>query len=429
MTTEYDVGVQPDNNANLDLLDHSPLGPSAASIWVNCPAAVKLQVGMPDTESVYAAEGTAAHMLSEWARNENTTADKWLGQKIEFPKRSGDDEMWSFEVTEDMVYYINEFLDNVNAYPPIDRPGQAFFEVRVHYSQWVKDGFGTADDIRIWTEADGTGTCRITDLKFGKGLPVDALENTQLKMYALGVHEEYAHLYDIDRYILVIHQPRIGNVVEFAISTTDLLKWAEEVVRPAALEALGDRPRVKAGEHCRWCRARTTCKARAARVLNLVDFEQFDIQKDRILMDPMEIAELLPHAVEIKAFFSDLEDKAMELVQSRQKVGDYKLVSGRRGRSWDDKTVAEKALIRLGLKADQRYKPRVLISPAEAEKKLGKKHPLLQDPGKKGGHVVWSDGAPTLVPGSDPRPSIIADIEFTDLTNESASGIVFSDLT
>jgi hypothetical protein len=426
-----------ENDANLDLLDHSPLGPSAAAIWINCTASVRLQKGLPDSESSFAAEGTAAHMLSEWARNENETADKWLGQKIEFPKRTGSDELWSFEVTQEMVDGVNEFLDDVSAYPPHGRPGVELYEARVHYPSFVPGGFGTADDIRIWTEVDDTGVCRITDLKFGKGVSVEVLENTQLKMYALGVLEEFGHLYEIDKFILSISQSRIQNSGSWEITTADLLKWAEEVVRPAAQEALGDAPKVKAGEHCRWCRARFTCKARAAHVLNLIHFDQLDVMKDRMLLDPMEIAELLPHLGEIKSFANDIHDKAEELVLARQKVGDWKMVAGRRFRKWDDPTAVEKTLARLKYGADKRYKPRELISPAEAEKLLGKKHKMLGAPGTKGGHVVWSDGAPKLAPGSDPRPSIIQEIEFEDLTSESSAGstneragvIQFEDLT
>lgn len=401
--------------SDLDLLDHSPFGPSAASIWINCTGSIRAQAGLPDTESVFAAEGTAAHLLSEWARNENVSSRKWLGTKIEFPKRLGNDELWSFEVTEEMVDAVDEFIDLCNEFPP---PGEkvstAKFEMRVHYDRFVKDGFGTADDIRVWA-----GTCVVTDLKFGKGLPIASMDNTQLKMYALGVYEELNFAYDIENFILQISQPRIDNTSRWGISTTDLLEWAETVVAPAAIEAMGDSPKLKAGEHCRWCRARFLCKARAAHTLNLIGFDQMDVTKDRILLDPMEIAELLPHLPGLKKWADDIEAKALELVQSRQKVGDWKLVAGRRSRDWDDEKAVDKALSRAGLKASERYKPRKLISPPEVEKKLGKDHVLLKSPEEKGGHVTWSPGSPKLAPGSDPRPSVITDIEFPDLTNDT----------
>lgn len=394
-----------------DLLEHSPLGPSAASIWINCTAALKAQEGFPDTESEFAAEGTAAHLLSEWCREENKPADAWLGERIQFPKRDGDDEMWDFEVTPDMVHHINEFLDYVNQVE-----GEAFFEERVTYDDWVPDGFGTADDIRI---ADGV--CYVTDLKYGKGVQVFAEDNPQLKLYALGVHQAYGPLYDIERYVLRIAQPRLDHWDEWEISAEDLVEWACQVVVPAAMQALGRdgyKPEFNPGPHCKWCRARTTCKARAARMLDLVDFSQMDVE-GRFTFDPMEIAELLPHLGDIKKWATEIEEEAVRLLQARQKVGDYKLVEGRGSYSWDDEKSTKRAMQRAGLTTDQIYKPRQMISKSDAEKLLGKKHPILQPTSKKGGHVVRSPGKPTLAPGSDNRKSVVPEIEFDDLSGGS----------
>ena len=382
---------------NLDLLEHSPTGPSAASIWINCTASLKAQEGLPDNETRFAAEGTAAHMLAEWCRIEQKPAENWLGHVITFPNRTtGED--WEFIVDKPFAHAVNEFLDYVNGIP-----GRPFYEERVHYFEFISKGFGTADDIRL-----NDGTCYITDLKFGKGVPVAAEWNYQLMMYAVGVMCEFRLFYDITDFVLTICQPRIGILDTWTVTIEELQKWLHEVAMPASEIALAGKGVFKAGDHCRWCRAKDLCKARAKHMLDLMAFDQMDAQP---LLDPMAIAEILPHTGAIKAWCNDIEAKAEALIQARQKVGGWKLVRGRRSKKY---IMSEEEAVKLlrskgKLKIDE-VSPRVVISPAAAVNLLGKKHPLVSK------LIRWTQGKPVLAPPDDNRDSIQPKIDFEDLT-------------
>ncbi len=54
--------------------EHSSFGPSSAERWMNCFGSR----GQGQTK--YAAEGTAAHSLSEWVRLEHKPASHWRGK-------------------------------------------------------------------------------------------------------------------------------------------------------------------------------------------------------------------------------------------------------------------------------------------------------------------------------------------------------------
>jgi hypothetical protein len=346
---------------------------------------VKLTEGMPDTQSIFAAEGTFAHFVAELARKEEKSADQFIDFKSECGR---------FTVDAGFADALQSFLDYVNALP-----GDPFYEQRVHYDAWVPTGFGTADDIRI---ADSM--CHITDLKFGKGVQVWAEENTQLMLYALGTFQDLGHLYDIDFFHLVIHQPRLDHVDEWTISIQDILIWAERVVKPVVKEALGDSAHFEAGEHCRWCPAKGTCAHRAQWVFaNLVN-EMDDLDPGELkpvgLMDNAMLAQSMDLVAMVRSWCTDIETHVMSEVQKGHDIGGWKLVEGRSNRAWKDESKAEAAL-----RATKKLKvaeifPRKMISVSAAEKALGKKHDIFQT------QVEKPRGKPKLAPPSDPRQSI-----------------------
>ena len=371
-------------------LAHSPLGPSASSRWLACPGSVLATKDLPDHSSSYAIEGTAAHILAEWARNDSAPASVYLGQDI--PVHT-DDGVVNIQVDQEMVNNIQEFLDYVN-----DFEGEAFYEVRVNFDAWVPGGFGAADDIRI-----RDGLCRVTDLKYGQGIKVYAEDNTQGLLYALGVFQEFGHLYDIEEFEIVIHQPRLNHVDEWTISITDLLEWADNVAKPGAELALTAGAPFKAGKHCTFCKVRHTCKARAEQVLEktIKDFDNLDELEGAELLDPTtltneQIGDILPMISALKSWCSDIEKKALSELGQGHKVSDWKLVAGRSSRSWKDTDAAEAALRGSKLKVAQIFTKK-LVTPPQAEKLLGKKHPIIIS------QVHKSAGKPTLAPGSDKR--------------------------
>ena len=172
-----------------ELQVHSDVGPSSGERWINCPGSVAATQGMPDTTSEFAAEGTFAHYITELARNEHNDANYYHGFTSE-------DGKWICD--KEMVGAVQDFLDYVEQWD-----GDTFIEQRVSYAAWVDNGFGTSDHICVNVTKKH---CLVADFKYGKGIQIFAEENTQGKLYALGVFEDYGHLYDIDDFTIVISQ-------------------------------------------------------------------------------------------------------------------------------------------------------------------------------------------------------------------------------
>lgn len=373
-------------NDQLPTLDHlqhhSPLGPSGAERWLNCPGSVNATKHLADVYSDYAAEGIFAHYISELARIEKKEAKEYIGTKSEDGKFECDKEMAN------AVQYFLEYIDQFEC-------EEELIEQRVNYNAWVDDGFGTLDAGLL-----NDGTCMIIDLKYGKGVQVWAEDNPQLKLYALGVFQEYGHLYGIEKFKLCICQPRLDHVDEWTISIESLLTWAEETVEPTADMAITDDAPFQAGEWCRWCKIRATCKTRAAAVKEALLDEIQDI-RDPNEMGNEELGECASLVPIIQSWCKDI----MALVEKQVVAGEkiigadglpFKMVEGRSNRKWIDEDAAERAMRNYKFKVAQIFK-RTLISAPEFEKLAGKNHPIMKN------HVHKPQGKPVLVPGSDKR--------------------------
>lgn len=224
---------------------HSDLGPSSSERWMNCPGSVLATKGMKG-QSTYAAEGTAAHELSKWVRETGKPALDWKGTTLVVGE-------YEFKVGKPMIDSVQTFVDDCDKLP-----GDAYFEAMVHYDHWVPGGFGTGDDFRIqdWL-------CNITDLKHGTGVKVFAKDNSQLKWYAIGTYSRWSWLYEFNRFVLRIDQPRLKHFEEFEISLGHLMQWAYDVGRPAAKLALTPGAPIVAGSWCKFCKIAKTCQVRA----------------------------------------------------------------------------------------------------------------------------------------------------------------------
>lgn len=387
---------------------HSPLGPSSAERWLNCTASVKATEGVPETPSRYAAEGTIAHEIAEESFATGTPPQMFLGQVRQC-------DGFGIEVDKEMVEGVHFFLDHMNDLPV----GDDFNESRVSYEQYVPGGFGTLDRARV---VGDTGYIR--DLKYGKGVQVFATDNAQLKLYALGWYLTYGWLYpDIKTFNLGVVQPRLDHVDEWSISLDDLLKWAEYVAIKAAETETEDAVFV-AGSHCRFCRIRSTCVTRAESVFNTVleDFGTIDnaIEQTKTLtrsqnMTNEQVAKALCGLPQIRAWCKDLEAHAMSQVQHNQEVGGWYLTEGRANRQFGKplKEVIELAFKHGVVDPKVLLEEPALLSPAKAEKALGKKHPLFSEPGL----IDKPKGKPTLAPPGDGRPpmKVNASDDFTAL--------------
>lgn len=220
--------------------EHSDRGPSSSDRWMNCFG------GRGQGQTKYAAEGSAAHALSEWARLEKKPSLAWKGTTI----KVGD---YEFKVGRAMAEGVQTFVDSV-----ISLPGAAVVEGRVRYDALVPGGFGTLDDARLQD-----GLCVITDLKFGKGIVVGAKDNSQMMLYALGLFFGYQWMLEFDRFVLRISQPRRKHFDEWEVSLGHLLQWGYDIVRPAYKKSLTSTER-KAGPWCKFCGLKNECSERAA---------------------------------------------------------------------------------------------------------------------------------------------------------------------
>lgn len=369
---------------------HAKLSASGAKKWMNCPGSVLLEANIKDTQSAYASEGTTAHSLGE---AKIRLAVKEI-TRVKYHKLIKD-----LEITEDMESYTDDYRDFVierfNAAKSKTSDAVLMLEQRLDFSQWVPEGFGTGDVVII---ADGT--MEIIDLKYGKGVPVYAPDNPQLKLYALGAINEYEFMYDIQEVTMTIFQPRIDNIDSDTLTVEELFKWACDVEEKAN-KAFSGTDECVAGKHCDdgFCKARAICRTYADERSKIA---ALDFKKPAELSVD-EIAEVIDLAERLAKWSTLVKDYALDqAINNGVKYPGFKLVEGRSNRQYsvDDTLVAAK-LIGAGYKDDDIW-PRKLKGITELEKYLNKKvfNELIGD------MVIKPQGKPTLVPIEDKRPEL-----------------------
>ena len=366
---------------------HSKKGASAAHRWINCPGSIRLseKCVQSDDGSEYAKEGTAAHALAEVklkiALDRPTKADEL--------KEATKSEYFDGEMDEATDFYRDIVLEHYNAAGP---GAEMMIEQRVDYSSWVEDGFGTSDAVIV-----NDDTIEIIDLKYGKGVRVDAKENEQMRLYALGAFEIFGDLYDFDKVRMTIVQPRLDHVSTEEMTLNDLIDWAHEVVEPAAKEADEPDARVCPGDWCRWCPAKAICRARAEKNLELARYEFADPD----LLEEEEIGEILTKAEELQKWAADLQAYALQQAMDGTTYDGWKLVEGRSVRKYADELKVAEVLQKAGFKEAMLYE-RKLQGLTAMEKLVGKKK-LTETLGDL---IIKPAGKPTLVPATDKREAI-----------------------
>ena len=368
---------------------HSDLGPSSSERWLKCTPSAVLSAQFQDKPSVYAEEGTFLHELCELKLHRylgDMTADVIERQYAEHR----DNDFYSDEAEEVTDVYVNHCIEVVEAIRLSCPDPYIAVEHRLDFSEYVPDGFGTGDFIAI---ADGV--IEVIDFKGGRGVRVNADHNSQLMLYGLGALLEFDPLYDIRTVRMTIVQPRLQNISSFEMDADELIKWADEYLRPRALLAQKGEGEFCAGEHCRWCKARHTCRARSEYFMQLArrDFKQPDVLTDE------EIADMLPIAEALNNWVQDLLSFAtQQAVEGKQWTG-YKLVAGRTVRKYTNEAEVIRACTDAGY--TDIYKT-TLLGVGDLEKRMGRKafREVLGD------LVYKPEGAPLLVPISDPRQTI-----------------------
>ena len=368
---------------------HAKLSASGAKQWLNCPPSIKASEGIGDKTSTFAEEGTFAHELSELY-----FSLKYEGlSEFEFNK--------AFKNYQQNKYYSEELREYVEQYVDIveekyhealarDQNVVTMFETRLDLSRYVPESFGTGDVIIF-----SGGVLEIIDLKYGKGVEVSAIDNPQLRLYGLGAYELLSLLEDIHTVRMTIVQPRLGNFSTEAMSAESLLKWGKDYVKPRAQLAFNGEGEFKAGEHCRFCKVRHTCRTRAMSMLDTPDTPAH-------LLSDSEIAELLYKVPDIKKWAEDLESYALDQMVNNDTAYDgWKLVEGRSRRVMTDTNAIQNILVKEGYEAEQITKTE-LLSLTALEKEVGKKafNELV------GAYIDKPRGKLTLAKESDKRPAI-----------------------
>jgi hypothetical protein len=373
--------------------NHAILSASSSHRWLHCLPSARLELEFENTNGEAAKEGTAAHGLSEHK----------LKKALHIRSKRPTSEYDSDEMEECTDAYVDFIMEQVELARKSCTDPIILIEQRLDFSCYVPDGFGTGDCVIISDDR-----LHIVDFKYGMGVLVDAEDNPQMKLYALGALEIYDSLYDIKEISMTIFQPRRENVSTWTVPVEELKAWAEEELKPKAAKAYQGEGEYMPGSWCTFCRASTRCRARADENLKLA---QMEFKMPPLLTDS-EIEEVLTILPDLTKWANEITAYATDAAVNHGKEWHgFKVVEGRSVRKYkDENAVAEKAVIS-GYKDIYR---KSLIPMTEMQKLMGKTkfEEIL-------GNLIYKPpGKPTLVPNWDKRPAMnVADAknEFNEI--------------
>lgn len=380
---------------------HALLSASSASRWLVCTAAPRFEEGLPESTSSYAEEGRLAHAIAELKVLKKFTimTNRTFNSRLNKLKK---EPLYDAEMDKTTDLYLEHLLEQAMTY---NSSPTVAAEVKVDFADYVPEGFGTCDCVMI-----GGDTLCITDYKHGKGVPVSAEGNPQMRLYALGALKRYAPIFGdtIKKVRMSIDQPRLDSYTTDTITVEELRAWGESI-KPVAQKAFSGLGEFVPGDHCRFCRGKAKCRARANVNTALEDFagcipagsltpeEKQSMDAPALLTDE-EIGDLLIRGKLLVKWYADLEEYATTALLNGQTIPGWKLVAGWSNRTFTDQDAAIQAVIAAGYDEALVYdrKPKTL---SQLEELMGKKDFAE----KIGGYVVKPLGKPTLADASDKR--------------------------
>ena len=410
---------------------HALLSASSSKQWLNCPPSARLQENFPNESSSYAQEGTFMHEVCEYKLRHD-----YFHEDVPKPES----EEWYTEEVEQVTDAYYEFV--VRTIEDFKKSGQeplVLIEAKLNYTHIAPSGYGTGDMVIVGKLPDGRAAIHVIDFKGGRGIFVDADHNTQMMLYALGALAAYGYIWDIELVRMTIVQPRLDNISTFECSRAELEAWGESI-KPIARMAYEGKGEQKAGDWCKFCRAKPICKALAEEALALcreefVDLDASDgeygennktghkeaaeisteapkatetditapyspnrsipVFKQPGLISLSELAEILPTLNRISSWIEAVfAYVSSEAITHGVPIKGYKVVEGRSVRTFTNiKAVAKTA-------TDNGYTniyKQQLISLTMGKKRFAE---LL------GQYVIKPHGKLSLVPESDPRPAV-----------------------
>ena len=377
-------------------MSHAILSPSSAARWLNCPPSARINAEAPQTDTVYTREGTLAHSVAELKARKHFMPGVGPRRFKTAMDRFRADELWQDE----MDGYTDDYLDALkDIAAEFKSPPHVALEQRVDFSEYVPEGYGTADCLMIG-QAEGCDgdVLHVIDFKYGKGVEVSAENNPQMMLYALGALLDYMNIYDIFTVRMTIVQPRVKREPEkWELQAGSLLAWAGAVVEPAAKLATEGAGEFQEGDWCRFCAIRGSCRARAEANLELA---QMGFRQPPELTDT-EVGEALTMGQRLKTWLSDLEEYALGACLDGRELPGWKAVEGRSVRAWTDMDAAFAAAKNAGVPAEMLYELKP-VTLAQLEKIMGKK-PFAE---ALASYVATPPGKPTLARTDDRRKAI-----------------------
>lgn len=384
---------------------HAKLSASGSSRWLACTPSPRLESRIVDKGSDYAREGTLAHEFADLYLNH------FLAGTLESPEHlKGKSQLEQNEFFSGSMHgYVEEYTDYVlgrwSHYLGNHESPQIHIEQRLNFSEYVPKGFGTGDVTIV-----GGSHLELIDLKYGQGVKVDAVRNSQLMLYGLGALYEFDLEYEIKTVTLTIVQPRLNSISSWEVSADDLRAWGENYVLPRAKDAFEGVGETVAGSHCRFCKAKSTCRAYHEMSLSLARQEFAFADPDTMSEEELlEVYKLMPT-------LSDWAKTVNDYMYAQAKDGNppkgYKLVAKRGRRQWSDKEAVAAALSANGYEQETTHSTKLkgigdissLMSKDDFEQMLGE-------------FVIKPQGAPILVPESDKRPALGAEDALADFEN------------
>lgn len=450
--------------------EHSLLGPSGSKKWMGCPAALVVEKGIPNESGQAAINGTSMHTVSEVVLNRIIAGEKKLSAKTYkgcYVENEGKGPVKAHPkapkggvlVNDDMVKQCDAYIDHWR--PLLEVAEFVQLEMRADLTRILHPGFeidgnrvktfGTADMVMVMKKTDGTYMLIVGDLKTGRH-KVEAKENKQLMLYALGLLRKLQTMYDITTVRLVIFQPYCGGASEWDI-TVEALEIFAKFASKRAVAALEAYARGKKGltradfrpsvDACQWCRFADQCSARAKAAIDtmtpptatdddLADEAPKATDREarkaarRAKRGKKEEAPGAMSAAELRKAYEGLDAmrqhiKAIEsAVFKAVMAGDgeslgLKMVAGKEGnRKWADESEVIEVFTKARIKRDVMYKE-TLLSPTDAEKVLKDEKPKVW--AKLCDKITRAPAKPVLAPIDDPRPAW-SEATDEDLSNE-----------
>ena len=366
--------------------DHALLSASSSSRWLACPPSAVANEAYPNQDTSFTQEGTIAHEVAEIIARSRLNG-------IANPLETTLESLYPKGHTKEMIECANAYADYIEEQKK-SNDATVLLEQRVDFSEWVPEGFGTCDCIIVQDD-----TLTIIDYKYGQGVMVSAVNNSQLRLYALGAMHDYGDLLGVTKVEMHIFQPRLNNISVDSMTVEELMKWATKTVKPTAAKAIKGKGKYSPGEHCRFCQHAGRC-----RTLTRVCTEYINTHGMRVglpVLAPHEVADILRMEALISLWLKKVKEQALTTLMNGEELPGYKLVEGKLGdRKWRDEKTVFNSLLQAGYSEEEITETKVL-SPSQMDRAIGKKKvaELLED------LIERAPGAPTIAPETDKRPA------------------------